>query len=191
MIQLKIIIGSTRADRKGPSIASWVLEQVKQQAEFEVELLDLAEINLPFLDEPNHPRLKKYQHEHTKRWSRIIESSDAFIFVTPEYNYGFPASLKNAIDFLYHEWSYKPVAFVSYGGLAAGTRSVQMLKQVVTSLRMVPLVEAVNIPFFGKLIDEKGTFSPTDHIVHSSELLLTELLFWAQGLKSMRESRSK
>jgi NAD(P)H-dependent FMN reductase len=187
MINLKIIIASTRAGRKGPSIASWIFDHVQKEKEFSVELVDLKEINLPFLDEPNHPRFKQYQHDHTKQWSALIDSSDAFVFVTPEYNYGFPASLKNAIDFVFHEWSYKPVAFVSYGGPAAGTRSVQMLKQVVTSLKMMPILESVNISFFAKQIDENGIFTPTEQNIHAADAMVKELLFWGNGLKAMRE----
>src|SRR5438067_873325 len=118
MTELKIIIASTREGRKGPAIASWIFDMAKQRSEFNTELLDLAETALPFLDEPNHPRLRQYTKEHTKNWSRIIDASEAFIFVMPEYNFGFNAPLKNAIDFLHNEWLYKPVGFVSYGGIA-------------------------------------------------------------------------
>lgn len=189
MVTLKVIIASTRTGRKGPSIASWVVDAAKKHSGFSVELIDLAEVNLPSLDEPNHPRLMKYQHEHTKAWSATVSSSDAFIIVTPEYNYGFPASLKNALDFVFNEWNYKPVAFVSYGGLAAGTRAVQMLKLVVTALKMMPIMESVNIPFFTKHIDEQGTFKATEELEKSADAMLKELLFWAEGLKAMRASR--
>lgn len=189
MLTVKIIIASTRTGRKGPSIASWIFEAAKKYEGFSVELIDLAVVNLPFLDEPNHPRLQKYEHEHTKAWSALINSSDAFIIVTPEYNYGFPASLKNAIDFLSVEWGYKPVAFVSYGGLAAGTRAVQMLKQVVTALKMMPIVESVNIPFFTKFIDEHGKFNPIEEMEKSASIMFKELSLWGNGLKTMRASR--
>lgn len=115
---LKIIIASTRPGRKGPAIASWITKKAKKIKDFETEVLDLAEINLPLMDELAHPRLRTYQHQHTKDWSAKIESADAFIMITPEYNYGLTAPLKNAIDYLSMEWNYKPVAFVSYGGLA-------------------------------------------------------------------------
>src|SRR5437868_85321 len=147
MTELKIIIASTREDRKGPAIASWIVDMAKKRSEFNTELLDLAELALPFLDEPNHPRLRQYTKEHTKNWSRIIDASDAFVFVMPEYNFGFNAPLKNAIDFLHNEWLYRPVGFVSYGGIAGGTRAVQLLKPVLTALKMIPITEAVNIPF--------------------------------------------
>ena len=113
MLSLKIIIASTRPGRKGPSIAAWLYERLVNHTGFTTEVLDLAVINLPFFDEPHHPRLQKYQYQHTKSWSSKIESSDAFIIVTPEYNFGYPAPIKNALDHLYNQWNYKAVAFVS------------------------------------------------------------------------------
>ncbi len=186
MFNLKIIIASTRPGRKGPAVAEWVYGLSVNRALFNVELLDLATINLPFLDEPQHPRLKQYAHDHTKKWSKTIEEADAFIFVTPEYNFGYPATLKNALDFLYLEWNYKPVGFVSYGGIAAGTRSVQQLKQVVTAQKMMPLAEAVNIPFFTKHIDDAGIFKGDEILNKSAETMLDELLKWTAGMKTMR-----
>ena len=125
----------------------WVYNQAVAHGGFQPELVDLAEVALPFMDEPNHPRLRTYVHQHTKDWSAKIEAGDAFVFVMPEYNHGMTAPLKNALDYLQHEWQYKPVSFVSYGGVAAGTRAVRMIKPVVVGLKMVPLVEAVAIPF--------------------------------------------
>jgi NAD(P)H-dependent FMN reductase len=186
MLNVKIIIGSTRPGRKGSLIAAWVYELAKENPSFQVSLLDLAAINLPFLDEPHHPMLRQYQHEHTKSWSREISEADAIILVTPEYNHGFPAPLKNALDYLYHEWSYKPVGFVSYGGIAGGTRAVQMLKQVVTAQKMVPITESVNIPFFTKFIDEQLQFVPDEAIKKSALLMLAELERWSASLEPMR-----
>ncbi len=190
MIKVKIIIASTRPGRKGPSVGSWIYEITSKQRDMEVEVLDLAIINLPFLDEPKHPRFKEYTHEHTKKWSAIIEEADAFIIVTPEYNYGYPAALKNALDFLYQEWNYKPVAFVSYGGIAAGTRAVQQLKQVVTAQKMMPIAESVNIPFFTKHIDESGKFNGNDILRKSAEDMLTELSKWSETLSTMRNNKT-
>jgi NAD(P)H-dependent FMN reductase len=129
MPKLHVILASTRPGRAGEPIADWFVERAAAHGAFDVELVDLAEVALPFMDEPNHPRLRRYTHEHTKAWSARVDSADAFVFVTPEYNYGLTAPLKNAIDYLHFEWQHKPVGFVSYGGVAAGTRAVQMLKQ--------------------------------------------------------------
>ena len=189
MYNLKIITASTRPGRKGPALANWIFDLAKKHTEFTVELLDLAEINLPFLDEPNHPSMQKYTKDHTKKWSATIAAADAFIFVTPEYNFGYPASLKNALDFLYNEWTYKPVAFVSYGGIAGGTRSMQALKQVVTAMKMVPIVEAVNIPFFTKYIDEQNKFNADEGINKAAEGMFKELLKWTETLHQMRNKK--
>lgn len=186
MYKLKIIIVSTRPGRKGPAVAKWITERTSKHTEFEIEVLDLAEINLPFFDEPEHPRLQHYQHEHTKKWSATINGADAFLVVTPEYNFGYPATIKNALDFLYNEWNYKPVAFVSYGGIAAGTRCVQMLKQVVAAQKMVALVEAVNIPFFTKFLKEGDIFEPDEATEKSAESMIAELKKWSASLKEMR-----
>ena len=187
MINLKVILASTRPARKCPAVAAWMMERLRSHNEFNTELLDLAEINLPMLDEPNHPRLRQYTKEHTKNWSKIIDASDAFIFVMPEYNFGFNAALKNAIDFLHNEWMYKPVGFVTYGGIAGGTRALQMIKLVVTALKMVPVTEAVNIPFFTKYIDEKGNFNASDSTNRAADGMLIELARWAENLKGMRK----
>lgn len=186
MFKLSVIIASTRPGRKGPAVGNWIYQLAKEDPAFESTLLDLAEINLPFLDEPHHPAMRQYQQAHTKKWSATIDAADAFIFVTPEYNFGFPAPLKNALDFLYHEWVMKPVAFVSYGGIAGGTRSVQMLKQVVTALEMMPMKESVNIPFFTKHINEDENFIPGETINKSAGAMLAQLLKWTEALKEMR-----
>jgi NAD(P)H-dependent FMN reductase len=109
MHNLKIIISTTRQGRKGNVVASWITSLAKEDKRFDTALLDLAEINLPFMDEPNHPRLQQYQNEHTKKWSTTIQEADAFIIVLSEYNFGFPAPIKNALDYLFNEWKHKPV----------------------------------------------------------------------------------
>ena len=186
MFKLKIIVGSTRPGRKGISVANWIFDLSQKYPGFETSLLDLAEINLPFLDEPNHPKLQKYTHDHTKKWSATIADADAFIIVTPEYNYGFPAPLKNALDFLFNEWAFKPVGFVSHGGIAGGTRSMQMIKQVLSAMKMVPMVEAVNLPFFTRHIDDSGKFNADEGMNKAADSMLKELEKWAAPLKSMR-----
>ena len=188
MIQLKLITASTREGRKGPTVSAWVLELLKQYQDIEVEHLDLKVINLPFMDEPHHPRLGKYTHEHTKRWSRTIAAADAFIFVTPEYNYGFPATLKNAIDYLFREWQYKPVGMVSYGGIAAGTRCVQLLKPVLSALKMTAVTESVNIPFFTKYINEDERFVSDESLDRAAHAMVAEIIKWHGPLGAIRTS---
>ncbi|GGO07092.1 reductase [Microbispora bryophytorum] len=183
---LQIVIASTRPGRVGLPVAEWFYERAAAQDLFEVELVDLAEVNLPFMNEPNHPRLRQYVHQHTKEWSATIERGDAFVFVTPEYNYGFNAVLKNALDYLHHEWHYKPAGFVSYGGVSAGTRAVQMLKQVVTTLKMVPLFEAVSIPFVAQLLDEEGRLQPNEVMNSAADAMVAELARLAPALRHLR-----
>lgn len=185
--KLKIIIGSTRPSRKGPIVANWFTEIAKQHSDFDVEVLDLKEINLPLMDEPEHPRMQKYAHEHTKSWSKVINEADAYVIVTPEYNFGYPATLKNALDYLSVEWQDKPMAFVSYGGVSAGTRAVQELKSPVTTLGMVPLTEAVNIPFFAQFINEKGIFEGNEPLIKSAHAMLKKLKYWTEALQQMRK----
>jgi NAD(P)H-dependent FMN reductase len=183
---LRIIIGSTRPGRVGPSVAAWITERAIEHGGFDVQVTDLAELNLPMLDEPNHPRLRQYAHQHTRDWSALVGASDAFIFVTPEYNYAFNAALKNAIDYLFHEWQHKAAGIVSYGGIAAGTRATQMLKQVLTALKVMPVPEAVNIPFVTRHLDEDGRFKPTELTDASATAMLDEVLKWTGSLAPLR-----
>jgi NAD(P)H-dependent FMN reductase len=176
MPKLMIIIGTTRPGRAGLPIAEWFASRAKQHGGFDVTVADLAEIDLPLLDEPNHPRLKQYTREHTRDWSATVDAADAFVIVTSEYNSGYPAPLKNAIDYLNDEWRDKPVGFVSYGGVSAGTRAVQQLKQVVTTLRMLPVADSVNIPFVTQFLDASGTLRPNATLNQAADAMLDELV---------------
>jgi NAD(P)H-dependent FMN reductase len=187
MPNLQVIVASTRDERKGPLIAEWFMGQARAHGQFDVELVDLKDVALPLFDEPRHPRLQQYEHEHTRRWSASVQRADAFVFVTPEYNFGTPPSLVNALDYLVKEWAYKPAAFVSYGGVSAGLRGVQMSKQMVGALRMVPVVEAVAIPFFPQHIDAAtGVFDPGEVQAKAAAAMLDELLKLANALKPLR-----
>jgi NAD(P)H-dependent FMN reductase len=187
MFNLHIVIVSTRDGRAGVPVATWLHELAVQHGKFNVELIDLAEVNLPLFDEPRHPRLQQYEHDHTKAWSQTVQRADAFVFVTPEYNHSAPPSLLNALDFLVKEWAYKPVGFVSYGGVSGGTRAVQMAKQTVVALKMMPIPEAVNLPFFTQHIDtDTGTFQAPEMQEKAATAMLDELLKWTGALKPLR-----
>ncbi len=181
---LQIVIGSTRPGRVGKPIADWVAQEARDHGGFEIEVVDLAEVNLPLFDEPHHPRFGDYQHEHTKKWSATISRADALVFVIPEYNHSFSGAVKNALDYLHSEWQYKPVGLVSYGGVAAGTRAVQSLKPVLTALKTVPLAESVNIPFVGQFIRD-GEFTPNDQLSASLKTMLDELVRWNGALTGL------
>ncbi len=189
MPTLTVIIGSTRPGRAGLPVAQWFIGRARDHGAFDVRVVDLAELKLPLLDEPNHPRLRQYVHEHTKNWSAIVDASDAFVIVTPEYNYGMTAPVKNALDFLNQEWKDKPIGFVSYGGIAAGTRSVQQLKQVVTALRMLPVFESVNIPFFTQFIDDEGEVQANEIMVQAASAMLDELARVEAALSQLRQGQ--
>jgi NAD(P)H-dependent FMN reductase len=182
---LQVIIGSTRPGRVGLPVARWFVERARASKCFKVETIDLAEVGLPIFDEPHHPRFGRYEHDHTREWSATVARADAFVFVTPEYNYGFNAATKNAIDYLNAEWRNKPVGFVSYGGVAAGTRAVQMLKQVVSALSMVPVTESVNIPFVQQFLDD-GRFVPNDILVDAADAMLASLGRWEAATRQLR-----
>jgi NAD(P)H-dependent FMN reductase len=182
---LTVIVGSIRPGRAGQPIAEWFVDRARSHGGFDVEVADLAEIRLPLMEEPNHPRLRQYLHPHTHEWSARIDRADAVVFVTPEYNYGYPATIKNAIDYLSHEWKDKPAGFVSYGGIAAGTRAVQQLKQVITTLKMVPVFESVNIPFHAQFIRD-GQFHANDVLEQAATAMLDELLRLDGALAPLR-----
>jgi len=186
MPRLGILIGSTRPGRGGLPVAQWFIERARRHGAFELDVMDLLEIGLPFLDEPNHPRLRQYTRQHTKDWSARVEAADAFVFVIPEYNHGFNAPVKNAIDFLHQEWRYKPIGFVSYGGVAAGTRAVQMLKPILAGLKMTPVSEAVLIPGFRQFIDDDDVFGPNEHMEASADAMLGELVRMEAALRPLR-----
>jgi NAD(P)H-dependent FMN reductase len=185
MSKLSVIIGSTRPGRVGLPIGSWFFERAKLHGKFEVQLIDLKELALPLLDEAKHPRLGEYEHEHTKKFSKLIQASDAFVFVTPEYNFSAPPALLNAIDYLYSEWAYKPAGFVSYGGQSGGIRSVQMLKQPLISMKVVGIPESVVIPFFSQLL-EGDTFKGSEALDKASSTMLDELVRWSDALATLR-----
>jgi NAD(P)H-dependent FMN reductase len=185
MLKLKVVIASSREERLGVPVAHWFVEKARLHGNFDIEVLDLKAINLPMMDEPNHPMKRQYQHAHTIAWSKTIAEADAFVFVVPEYNYGMPPALLNAIDYLYHEWSYKPAGFVSYGGVSGGLRSVQMSKLVLTTVKIMPIPEAVSLPFFAKSIED-GVFDPGDSQGPPLAKMLDEVHRWATALKPMR-----
>ena len=185
MLNLHVIVASTRPGRAGPAVADWALARASEHGAFHARKVDLAEVNLPLLDEPNHPRFADYKNAHTLEWSRTVDAGDAFLFVTPEYDYGMPATLLNALQYLSREWAYKAVGFVSYGGVSGGTRSVQMAKQVVTALKMMPIPEAVAVPFFGQYL-AAGVFSPPESHDKAAAMMLDELAKWATALKPLR-----
>lgn len=187
--KLHTLICSTRPGRVGPAIARWAHEVATAHDHFDTRLVDLAAFKLPLYDEPAHPRLRTYSHAHTRDWSATVAEADAFLFVMPEYNYGPPPALLNALTYLVHEWQYKPMAFVSYGGMSGGVRAVQVTKQLLTTFKMVPLLEAVAIPNVTQHLGDEG-FTPNKIISQSADVMLDELHAWTRALQSLRQPPS-
>lgn len=187
MTKIAIILGSTRPNRFGEPVARWFYEHAKLRKGIEVELLDLAEENLPFIDEPMPPAMEEeYANEHTRRWAEKIAPADGYVFVTAEYNYGIPGAMKNAIDFLDKEWHNKAVGFVSYGA-DKGVRSVDALRQVVANVQMADIRQTVPISIFTD-VDENGVFQPNEQHEASADALLDQLTSWAEAMKSVRKN---
>ena len=183
---LQILIASTRPGRAGEPVARWVEQIARAHDGFDVELVDLAEVALPFVDEPNHPFMRQYTQQHTRDWSARVARADAFVFVAPEYNYGVSAVLKNALDFLFFEWQYKPVGVVSYGGVSAGTRGVQALKGSLDGLKLSLVFDNVYIPFVQELIAD-GTLNANEIMDDAAGRMLNELQRMEQALRPLRD----
>lgn len=186
---LLIVIASTRPGRVGLPVGRWFEERARAHGGFRVTVVDLAALGLPLLDEPNHPRLRKYTQPHTRAWSQLVDGADAFAFVMPEYNYSFTAPLKNALDYLHQEWQYKAVGLVSYGGVSAGTRAAAALRAPLGALKMFPLAEAVSIPFVGRLIDD-GVLQANEVMDQGAEAMLDELVRVSAALAVLRGDRA-
>jgi NAD(P)H-dependent FMN reductase len=189
---VKVIIGSTRPGRFGQQPAAWLVELSKEHPEATYELVDLADFDLPLLDEPVPPSMVtngEYANEHTKKWADIIGPADGFVFITAEYNYSIPAALKNAIDFLGAEWRYKPVAFVSYG-VGGGIRAVTALRVSVAQLSMYSLRDEINFVNYWAQLDESGTLQPTEAQTADAHKLLKNVAFWANTMAAARKELS-
>ncbi|MFJ6612595.1 GNAT family N-acetyltransferase [Streptomyces sp. NPDC091289] len=186
--RILVLVCSTRPNALGPAVGQWLTETLAPDAErLGVDLVtqSIGDLGLPFLDEEEHPSTGVHHHEHTRRWSRIVDGADGFVVVTPEYNYGMPATLKNALDYLGPEWAWKPVGFVSYGHTSAGTRAVQHAKQVVTTLRLVPLGATVALRIADAMREDR--LAPEARHADAAQGLLAELVRVAHALAPMRE----
>lgn len=187
MPTLLVVIASTRPGRAGLPVGRWFEQFARQHGGFDVRVADLLELDLPMMDEPKHPRMGAYQNPHTKQWSQIVDAADAVVLVMPEYNFAMTAPVKNALDYLAREWQYKPVGLVSYGGASGGLRAQQMVKQVVTTLKMMPMSESLAVPFVANYIKD-GVFEPTDVMVQAGQSMLDEMMRWEEALRSLRVS---
>ena len=187
MLNVAIVLGSTRPGRVGDAVAQWVHGIAQRRTDANYELLDIKDFNLPNLDEPIPPALGRYSQPHTKAWAAKIAQFDAFVFVTAEYNHGIPGALKNAIDFLYAEWTHKAAGFVSYGS-AGGSRAVEQLRLVMGNLLVADVRSQVLLSLFTDFRD--SVFTPAafheGHVNH----MLDEVVMWGAALKPLRQSTS-
>lgn len=188
MLKIAIILGSTRPGRNGEAVSQWVYEIAKKRSDAEFELVDIKDFNLPIYDEPNSPLGGSYTKEHTKTWSAKVDSFDAYIFVTPEYNHGIPGALKNAIDFLYREWNNKVAGFVSYGGGALGTRAVEQLRLVMAELKVATVRSQVQLSLFTDF-ENFTKFKPATFQEKAVNTMLDEVVAWGGALKTLRTEK--
>jgi NAD(P)H-dependent FMN reductase len=189
MLRIAIIIGSTRPGRKAEAVAKWVYEIAQNRSDAEFELVDIKDFDLPLLDEPVSPIMGQYTHQHTKTWSAKIASCDAYVFVTPEYNHGTSAALKNAIDFLYHEWVNKAAGFVSYGG-AGGARAVEQLRLVMAEVQIATVRNQVLLSMFTDF-ENFSVFKPSSHHEKSVDAMLDQVIAWGGALRTLREKQTE
>jgi len=184
-LKIKVILGSTRAQRFGEQPAAWITEKAKAKG-FDAELLDLRDYPLPFFEEPVSPSMKKepYANPIVAAWTAKIAEADGFIFTVAEYNHGYTAVLKNAIDYVSQEWNKKPVAFVAYGSVG-GARAADQLRPVTTELQMVPIKTAVHMMAPWTMLDAAGKMDFSS-FEGSADAMLTQLAWWAAALKEAR-----
>ena len=184
MLRVAVILGSTRPGRNGEAVTKWVYDIAKKRTDAEFEYVDIKGYNLPLLDEPISPSLGQYSKGHTKAWAAKIDSFDAFVFVTAEYNHGIPGALKNAMDFLYREWNNKVAGFIGYGG-AGGVRSVEQLRLVLAELQVATVRAQVQLSLFTDF-ENFSVFKPAPYQEKSVSTMLDQVISWGNALKTLR-----
>jgi NAD(P)H-dependent FMN reductase len=187
MLNVAIILGSTRPGRNGEAVANWVYEIARKRTDARFELVDLKNFNLPLLDEPVPPSQGKYTQAHTKAWAAAIDSFDAFVFVTGEYNHGVPGALKNAIDFLYREWNNKAAGFVSYGS-AGGARAVEQLRQIMGEIHVADVRAQVMLSLLTDF-ENYRVFKPSSSREAQLSVVLDQVVSWGTALKTVRDKK--
>jgi NAD(P)H-dependent FMN reductase len=189
-LKVGIILGSTRPGRRCEAVGRWLLEQARRRDDATFELVDIADYNLPILDEPSPPIHGRYELDHTRAWSERIASFDAYIFVTPEYNRSIPGALKNAIDFLYHEWTNKAAGFVSYGASAGGVAAVEHLRGVMGELQVADVRAHVALSLFDDF-EDFTTPAPQPHRLKQLDDLFDQVIAWGMALRALRQAAER
>ena len=184
MIKVAIVVGSTRPGRKAEAVAQWVHGIAGQRSDAGFEVVDIDHYKLPLLDEPIPPSRGQYNNPHTRAWAAKVDSFDAYVFVTPEYNHGTSGALKNAIDFLYKEWNNKAAGFVGYGS-AGGVRAVESLRLVMGEIMIADVRAQVALSLFADF-ENFTTFKPGPHHEKSVHAMLDQVIAWGNALKPLR-----
>ena len=185
MLKIGIIAGTTRPNRKAAAVSNWILELAKARTDVAWELVDIEAYNLPNLDEPLPPSMQKYAHDHTKKWSEKVASLDGYVFVTPEYNHSYSGSLKNAIDFVYHEWTNKAAGFVSYG-TTGGVRAVEHLRGVMAELQIADVRAHVSLSLYNDFVNF-SEFKPGPGHKAQIDILVDQLINWSTAFQGLRQ----
>lgn len=188
-VRIAIILGSTRPGRRGESVARWVLDQAIARGDADYELLDLADFDLPHLDEPLPPSMGRYEFDHTKKWSEAIDGFDGFVFVTPEYNRAPSGVLKNALDYLYAEWNDKAAGIVSYGASASGLRAAEALRLILGELQIADVRQSVGISLVHDF-ENFTTLAPGAQHAQHLGVQLDQLVAWAGALRGVRLTKA-
>ena len=184
-----VILGSSRPQRFGEMVAAWFMRQTEKRTDMTFELVDLRDWQLSYFHRVKPAALSDYEDdEEAKRWAAVAGRADGFIIVTPEYNHGYPAVLKSALDAIYNEWVHKPVSFVSYGGWSGGVRAVEQLRQVVIELQMAPVRNTVVIQFAARAFDAEGNLKDPQLLDGSAQRLLDDLAWWTFALREARNA---
>jgi NAD(P)H-dependent FMN reductase len=189
MLKVAIIVGTTRPGRKADTVARWVLDIAARRGDASFEIVDIADFNLPMLDEAFPPSMGQYAQPHTKAWAAKIANFDAFVFVTPEYNHSMSGSLKNAIDFLFREWNDKAAGFVSYGSVG-GARAVEQLRLVMGELKVADVRAQCALSLFTDF-ENFSVFKPQPSQEAAVEAMLNDLIPWGRALQAMRLENSE
>jgi NAD(P)H-dependent FMN reductase len=185
MTKIQIIIGSTRPNRVAPQIAQWALAQAQKRSDAEFELVDIADFDLPLYNEPLPPKMGNYQFDYTKKWAERVAEADGYVFVTSEYNHSIPASLKNALDYVYAEWNNKSAGIISYGS-ASGVRAAEHLRQIAAELQLADVSHNTLISMHTDF-ENWSTFKPSEALEKSVSGLFDQTVAWAEALAPLRQ----
>ncbi len=186
MPRIAIIVGSTRPGRNGAAVAQWVFDQSQQRTDAEFELVDIADFDLPMLDEPVPASMGQYNNAHTQKWAAKIATFDGYIFVTPEYNHATSGALKNAIDFIYAEWNNKAAGLVGYGSVGA-VRAVENLRLILGELQIAD-VRAQLAFMLATDFENYSTFTPGDQHTAAASTLFDQVISWSNALATVRSN---